>query len=1243
MRTITKKLILAALLIIIANFAEAQDKYVKVISDYLDNNYSLNHLNKADVSSFIITDNYLTKHNQARQIHIMQTRNNLPVYNGTANITINSKDEVVQFANRFIPSLPSSSALNNEPGLSSSQALISVLNILDLEHSDFQPKLIMAEKNEYLFDKSTISLSNIPVELIYWANNEKDIKLSWSIKIYTLDAEHMWHLIIDALTGSVINKFDKVIHCNHGNGFSGNNAEHEQFNLELPLPLPSAPPVAAESFEVYEFPVESPSHGNRTTAVSPADTVASPFGWLDTNGIPGAEYTYTRGNNAYAYEDSQDINAPGYSPDGGLTHEFIFPLNFQSSPVNSKDAIITNLFYANNRIHDITYHYGFDEVSGNFQANNYGNGGLGNDDVQAEAQDGGGTNNANFATDDDGEQPRMQMYLWSADLNSTFAVNSPESISGTYSYSMASGFGTSIPTSGITANVILVDDGTGADPYDGCDPIINSAAISGKIAIVRRGACSFVAKIEAAQNAGAIAVLVVNNVSGAPFQMGGTSTTIVIPSGMTSMADGEEIISTLLSGASVNITLSAGVINTLDGDLDNGIIAHEYTHGISNRLVGGPSNTSCLYNAEQMGEGWSDWVGCMLTLNLSMANPVSRPIGTYVTGEPVNGNGIRNAPYDTSFAVNDYTYADVSDIANISEPHGIGFVWATMLWDLTWAFMDQYGVDGDLTNGTGGDDIVFQLVIDGMKLCPCSPGFVDARDAILLADELNNNGANKCLIWKVFAKRGLGYSADQGSSGSRSDQTEAFDIPVLCQIATSPPTAGFEANTTETCNGKVFFTDLSYDTPQHWSWNFGDGQTDTIQNPFHQYSSPGTYTVTLLVSNNLGSNSQVYANYIIYGNPENPVVTDGEGCTSDNILLSASASGTINWLDDQMDFLATGTQFMTDPLMATTNFYVYNMYGDPSEQIGPQDENFGTGGYHNTSFVGTVDFTAHQELTIRSAYVNAESAGVRTVSLWDNFGGSGNELQQVVVNIPVAGPQHVDLDFYIPGPGNYSIGLNDAGLYRNDSGTNYPYEVANLLSIVGSPAGPDFYYYFYDLGVEPVSCYSDTVMVQAIISGTVEFSYQISNQQVEFSDMSVGATVWNWNFGDGGTSSLQNPVHTYTANGTYEVTLQTDIGNCIATQIVIVDYLGIYAIGDRLQFALQPNPAKGESTLSFDKSLDKDIDLVMIFSDGRVVRNYTLKAGKKEYILSLESLAPGIYYIRSKTQEQGIILKMIVY
>jgi hypothetical protein len=93
---------------------------------------------------------------------------------------------------------------------------------------------------------------------------------------------------------------------------------------------------------------------------------------------------------------------------------FVTTANFNEGPSiqQNKEVAVQNLFYLNNVIHDKLYKHGFREAAGNFQNNNFSNGGAGNDAVNAEAQDGGGTDNANFSTPSDGSSPRMQMYLW---------------------------------------------------------------------------------------------------------------------------------------------------------------------------------------------------------------------------------------------------------------------------------------------------------------------------------------------------------------------------------------------------------------------------------------------------------------------------------------------------------------------------------------------------------------------------------------------------------------------------------------------------------------------------------------------------------------------------------------------------------------------------------------------------------------------------------------------------------------
>jgi extracellular elastinolytic metalloproteinase len=133
----------------------------------------------------------------------------------------------------------------------------------------------------------------------------------------------------------------------------------------------------------------------------------SPIGWVTNN--------TTIGNNADAYLDRDSSNTPDAGGRPVVTNQdFLQAFSLTTNPTTTTNqmAAVTNLFYLNNVIHDKLYHHGFTEAAGNFQTNNLGKGGAGNDPVNAEAQDGSGTNNANFATPGDGSRPRMQMYLW---------------------------------------------------------------------------------------------------------------------------------------------------------------------------------------------------------------------------------------------------------------------------------------------------------------------------------------------------------------------------------------------------------------------------------------------------------------------------------------------------------------------------------------------------------------------------------------------------------------------------------------------------------------------------------------------------------------------------------------------------------------------------------------------------------------------------------------------------------------
>ena len=758
--------------------------YVHILDEAKNSGLSL-----PDYQDLLITHSHMSNVSYIKHYYLNQRYKGISIHQSVMSVHLKQDHTLLKINNQLFR--------NIEKRIDNSQVNIDQRGAINrvLSHFEYDTRLSKepikyegGENQKVIFEDPKVSLEHIPVYLVYQLTPNGNLRLCWELNILPPDQSAWWYVRVDVETGELLDIENWMISCNFGEAHSHNGSCSLKFFEEKNANITQSAIVISEmsttvvspedgsSYRVFPLGVESPAHGQRILVTNPADSLASPYGWHDTNGQPGAEYTFSRGNNVLAQEDRDgNNNTPGERAEGGPDLQFDFPLNLNLHPHQNQDACITNLFYWNNIIHDIIYHYGFTEAAGNFQENNYGRGGLQNDYVLADAMDGSGTNNANFSTPVDGNRPRMQMFLWSAVNNLTFTVNTPPNIQGNYT-AVKANFGPVVYN--LTEQLVLVDDGTSA-PTLGCSPLINGNELAGKIALIDRGNCEFGTKCLNAQNAGAIAAIVCNNVAGAPIAMnpGGSGSQVTIPSVMVARATCDSI-KLYLPNVVVTLLGSGGV--PFDSDYDNGIIVHEYGHGISTRLTGGAGTSSCLNNQEQMGEGWSDWYGLMLTMKEGDTAEMGRGIGTYVLGQAPTVPGIRPHRYSTDMTVNPHTYANIT---TVSVPHGVGSVWCAMLWEMTWALIENYGFDSDLIHGTGGNNIAMKLVTEALKLQPCSPGFVDGRDAILLADQVLYDGAHQCLIWKAFAKRGLGYSADQGSTNSRSDGTEAFDLPPSCRLS----------------------------------------------------------------------------------------------------------------------------------------------------------------------------------------------------------------------------------------------------------------------------------------------------------------------------------------------------------------------------------------------------------------------------------------------------------------------------
>lgn len=612
-------------------------------------------ISQAELDNSVLSSTYTTKEG-IRLVYLYQGFKNIPVYNQMYVLAFRD-GKVVSVAGGGIPMLEQK--VNNAsgvPAVSAKQAVLAALAESKIDIKDLAGKIGEPVKNAWGkadFGTLGVTSENITASLFWMPVAEgKQVKLTWEVLVAPDHSADMWLIRVDAQDLSVVDKNNLTVHDHWGTPDSHTRAEMPQsanyvaapvagsnaFDIHKPFVVNSA------SYRVVKYPAESPQHTGGTPVLHTDPWTMAPGNAtsLKWHNDGTTEHDSTRGNNVWAAEDRLATNtiiekaAVSQTPQPTLTFDYV--PDFTQAPTlttpPNQQFNITNLFYWNNIIHDITYIYGFDEVSGNFQNDNQGRGGLGADYVIADAQDGGGTNNANFATPVDGQRPRMQMYLWTAP--------NPDR----------------------------------------------------------------------------------------------------------------------------------------DGDADNGIVCHEYGHGISNRLTGGPGNSSCVGNAEHGGEGWSDYYALMLTTNWATATPadgaLARPIGTYALGQAVTGAGIRNFPYSTNLAINPLVYS-----ASLpAQVHNRGEYWCAVLWEMTWEMIQQTGINPNLFNagGVGGNSAAIKLVTEGMKLQPCGPGFIDARNAILKADTLFFGAQYSCSIWKAFAKRGMGRTASQGSANSVTDQVPSFIV-----------------------------------------------------------------------------------------------------------------------------------------------------------------------------------------------------------------------------------------------------------------------------------------------------------------------------------------------------------------------------------------------------------------------------------------------------------------------------------
>ncbi|RKP07645.1 Fungalysin metallopeptidase-domain-containing protein [Thamnocephalis sphaerospora] len=194
-----------------------------------------------------------------------------------------------------------------------------------------------------------------------------------------------------------------------------------------------------------------------------------------------------------------------------------------------------------------------------------------------------------------------------------------------------------------------------------------------------------------------------------------------------------------------------------DGALDNGLIVHEYTHGLSTRLVGGPSTGNCmtLLGPAGINEGTSDFVAMWTQIQAHDTRARAFELSLYSYG-----SNVRPYPYSTNMKVNPVTFDYFNNDA-WAENHKLGVIWSSILYEIYWNLVDKLGFDSNTRSVSlaRGNTLMLKLLVSALKLIPCEESFITARNAFLQAEKQLTGGAHQCALWRGFAKRGLGMGA----------------------------------------------------------------------------------------------------------------------------------------------------------------------------------------------------------------------------------------------------------------------------------------------------------------------------------------------------------------------------------------------------------------------------------------------------------------------------------------------------
>ncbi len=580
------------------------------------------------------TRDAVTPHNGVRTTVWQQRLDDIPVYEGVFSAHITKRGELVSVSSQFVPDAPRA-AKTRAVRITARRAVEVAVPLIGEQAGEITTSDEPSGAERIQRFKASPLPGEAEARLVWFALDRDTLRLCWQVELTRRQFQERFRVLVDAQTGEVMLHRKLTVEIGA--------VKYRVYTNDSPTPMRPGWPVPNAT--------QPPFVSNTVVTIAALDTNASPLGWINDG-----EMTL-RGNNVDGRLDRDGDDRPDAprvtaTIGGDGLRAFDFPVDSAQHPTNHSAAAAVSLFYWCNFMHDRLYQLGFTEARGNFQKDNFGRGGFGNDAVLADAQDGSGVNNANFTPGVDGLPGRIQMFLFTS-------PNPPH-----------------------------------------------------------------------------------------------------------------------------------------DGDFDAEVILHEYTHGLSDRLVGSGAGIS-QFQTYGLAEGWSDFFAEAILTGPEHSLDANYPMGGYAS-YLLNGLqesyyfGIRRYPYTTATNVSPLQFRDIDPSqaslypgiprnpisgTGASEVHRQGEVWCLMLWEVRAALLRRWNPSP--ANYAASNDLVLRIILDGMDYTPPNPTFVQARDGIFTAERLITGGANAFRLWQAFAKRGLGMGA------SAPDVTTTYGI--VGSYQTPPP------------------------------------------------------------------------------------------------------------------------------------------------------------------------------------------------------------------------------------------------------------------------------------------------------------------------------------------------------------------------------------------------------------------------------------------------------------------------